>query len=721
MRLQQEFQHLKNLERQKEVSDRLNEAKEAGTYSIGPELDNMVRTFSEHLKGFSKASSGRHGINKMVDWLEGQFESDPEMWISRKTDVFDLLSLITVEYVTARVFIGMDRQKAILDLSGTYKLELAWCQLLIEEFCVVFSDRIERTVTSISKTNKIITITASAEFLDKISKYEEQLIMRQKTLWPMMEQPQDWTGFIGNPYRDPLMSRKMVRKGSKFYINVETACKVLNNLQKNAYKINETVLDAAKKAYRAGELDVFKSKQYSSWEERRKVRGGITAARRKIREIFSAATFFAENDQEFYIPYCIDYRGRVYPMNTVLSSQGSELEKALHQAATPTKLGSTGGRELLIQLATTFGSKDTLDARIKFSQDLLESGELERWLSGESKGWQDSEEPFLALATAEALVGWKLSNYSDDFKTGVLVFIDASNSGFQLCAGMLRDENLAPLVNLTPNETVGDLYTKVAEEVSARYDGPLKEAITQRKVWKRPVMCLLYSLTFIGAWKYIDAAIGNSMNLPEDEYRAEITKVTHIFFKEAMPAVAPQGFKILGAIQGWSRKLVKHPQVKDSGVITWTAPAGMTVHQRKKKVKKKEIKSTLSTDTRVKHIMTIETDDIDANGHTSSIVPNVIHSIDASLLWTTVNTIGDLGHCQMPCHDAFSTTAGQAAELGNVVRNVFIELVESNPLERIKEELEYRYDMSLDDEENNLPQVGNLNLTEIINTDHSFR
>jgi len=719
--IQQQFQQVKNQLRQQTVADRINRSKIEGTYSIGGLLDPMVQAFSTHLRDFSETSRSSHQINKMISWLEEQFQQPAEsgMWISRKSNVFDLLSLITVEYITARLIIGADRHGAITALSETYKLELQWSQLLVEEFCIIFADKIERVSEfSCDKSTKI-TIRATEAFCEELERQDSSLILRQKELWPMLEKPQDWTGFIGNPYNDESLERQMIRKGSESSVNVSEACRVLNTLQSTPYNINNTVLNAAKKAFKDGDLDVFKSKQYSTWEARKAVRGGITTAKRKIKETFKAASFLS--DKTFYIPYCLDYRGRVYPMNTVLSSQGSEFEKALYQAAKPTPVGEHGGEELLIQLATTFGSKESLDQRIAWAKAKIH--ELDGWLDGSNKEWQGADEPFLALATAEALVGWRDTGFSPEYKTACLVYIDASNSGFQLCAGMLRDDNLAPLVNLVPSDTVGDLYTAVAQEVQRHYEGPLSGVIGDRKVWKRPVMCLLYSLTFIGAWKYIMDAIkplvGNTLG--EEELKAEITKLTHIFFKQAMPAVAPQGFQVLDTIQSWSKKLCKVDAIKASGTITWTMPGGLTVQQHKRKVIQKQIFASISSGGRVKHVITTPTDKIDSKGHASSIVPNIIHSIDASLLWSVV--CGMSGHAQLPCHDAFSTTAGEAALLGRVVRQKFVDLVESNPLAQIKAELEERYEIDLtsDVASQNLPEYGDLNLEAIRWTDHSFR
>ena len=149
----------------------------------------------------------------------------------------------------------------------------------------------------------------------------------------------------------------------------------------------------------------------------------------------------------------------------------------------------------------------------------------------------------------------------------------------------------------------------------------------------------------------------------------------------------------------------------------------MNATQSKKKMRKQEIKQTRSSKARVLHIITTESEKFDRAGPTSSIVPNMIHGIDAALLWSISKKAADQGFDQMPCHDAFSTTAGNAAELGRIVRESFIELSESNPLQKIKEDLEARYGISLDSKKanENLPTPGALDLAAIINTDHSFR
>ena len=754
---QKTFQRDLNEERQKAVAARLTRTRADGTYSVGPALDSMVIAFTAHLDTFSAKSRSDHKINKMITSLTAKLQ-DPEnseVWISKKTSITSVLSLIVTEYVTARLMCGVHRHAAITEIATMYDLELEWVQLLLEEFAVVFSDKVVRFVENETGVFKVVVFRASESFAEELDMLDERIILNQKSLWPMTEKPQDWTGYIGSPYGDPLLRRRMIRKAYRNDINVDEACKVLNALQASSFKINNTVLKFAQLAYKDNDLDVFKSKRHDTWESRKSVRGAITSTRREIRQTFKAASFFAEAEKDMYIPYCIDYRGRAYPLNSVLSSQGSELEKALFRASTPVALGENGARELLIQLETTFGSKDTLENRIAVSMEKLESGELDQWLSGESKGWQKADEPFLALATAEALIGWKASGYSTEYKSDVLVFIDASNSGFQLVAGMLKDKKLGPLVNLIPSDNVGDLYAEVAQEINSVYDGPLKPYILNRKVWKRPVMCLLYSLTFIGAWNYIDDALDSCVFITEptrldnnghvtkewlfwdsraqskegrvslsiQEYREELTVLTRLFFNHAMPAVAPQGSQVLAVIQGWCKKLTKVDSVMKSGTISWTAPGGIRVHQKKQQIKKQVIKSTLSTKARVVHVITTTTNKIAPKEHLSSIVPNMIHSIDASLLWGIAKDVAAAGFTQAPCHDCFSAPAGQASELGRIVRENFIKLSEANPLQQIKEELEASYGISLDSDKEieMLPPVGSLDLAQILNTDHSFR
>eukprot|EP00919_Chromeraceae_sp_WS-2016_P001550 GHVR01003753.1.p1 GENE.GHVR01003753.1~~GHVR01003753.1.p1 ORF type:complete len:340 (-),score=47.57 GHVR01003753.1:24-1043(-) len=338
----------------------------------------------------------------------------------------------------------------------------------------------------------------------------------------------------------------------------------------------------------------------------------------------------------------------------------------------------------------------------------------------------DADEPFFALTYTNELVRWKASGYDNSMKSGVFIMVDASCSGMQLAGAIQRDVSLASLVNIKSDDSVGDLYSAVGRAVYAHYEGPLKEQILKRSVWKRPTMCTLYSLTFIGAWNYIKEELdkcptvhawGHNNGEVTDEYKAELTKLTHIFFKKAMPSIAPQAFEILDIMQGWASAVCKSEIFKQNNILKWTTPSGMIVNQRQMVMKRCKVKAVLATKKTVQHSIQAPTDKVDTDKHRSCVAANMIHSMDAAVMWGVVLGMVKQEMPMLHCHDAFGTVPGHAAEMGKIVREVFLQVVLDNPLEKVKKELEDRYDIKLKD----LPAPGDLDVSVILDSPHAFR
>lgn len=118
-----------------------------------------------------------------------------------------------------------------------------------------------------------------------------------------------------------------------------------------------------------------------------------------------------KNEEGFFYPHNVDFRGRAYPMHPHLNHLGSDLCRGVLEFAEGRLLGKSGLRWLKIHLANLYaGGVDKLsyEGRLAFTEnhldDIFDSAysplEGRRW-------WLNAEDPFQCLAVcinlAEAL------------------------------------------------------------------------------------------------------------------------------------------------------------------------------------------------------------------------------------------------------------------------------------------------------------------------------
>ena len=104
--------------------------------------------------------------------------------------------------------------------------------------------------------------------------------------------------------------------------------------------------------------------------------------------------------------------------------------------------------------------------------------------------------------------------------------------------------------------------------------------------------------------------------------------------------------------------------------ITWTTPSGFIVHQRINKKTVERLTLQLLGECRL-HVATEDTDKVDRTRHKAATAPNLIHSLDASLLHLSVQRFDS------PIaliHDSVLCRATDMSILSNLVRETYMEL-----------------------------------------------
>lgn len=109
------------------------------------------------------------------------------------------------------------------------------------------------------------------------------------------------------------------------------------------------------------------------------------------------------DEDKFFYPHNLDFRGRAYPMHPHLNHLGSDVSRGVLQFGEGRELGTRGLFWLKVHLANLYGrgvDKLPFDGRVAFTDENVEKirDVASNPLDG-SRWWLEAEDPFQFLAT----------------------------------------------------------------------------------------------------------------------------------------------------------------------------------------------------------------------------------------------------------------------------------------------------------------------------------
>ena len=523
-------------------------------------------------------------------------------------------------------------------------------------------------------------------------KYKEE-IMRQAELfspvaWPMLIEPNDWSNEQAGGYllNEVMRGYPMVRRGNPIRLQGATPVEFLNKIQKVAYTLNLFVVDVAETLLERG-IQVGKfipvihiplppkppdiATNYDSRKDYRRRAAEVMnlnaqAFKRncRTRMTMNVVKVF-KNKEKFYLPWSFDYRGRVYPIPAYLTPQCTDFGKSLlkfHQSAFVTPEAETW---LAFQVATSYGlDKETMHDRqvwVKQNHNLIKRVATDP--IGNLSDWEVADEPWQFLAACEEYNACVIE-CSRQF-TNLMVATDATASGLQILAGLARDQSTAKLVNVVPSDKPQDAYKVIAEFAKPDVPECIKPHL-DRKVTKRTVMTIPYNAKSYSNRCYIREALWEK----EIKVEKEDLSVTVKAVRNAMDNIFPGPMRVMKWIEQEVAAAI------DRGVteLCWTTPAGFVVTQRLMKKETKKIELQLLGRCVLK-ITTGDSSEVDRAHHKNATAPNLIHSLDASLLClTTLRFNSPIALI----HDSVLCRATDMSVLSTLVRETYMHLFSEN-------------------------------------------
>ncbi|MGH0000079.1 DNA-directed RNA polymerase [Pseudovibrio ascidiaceicola] len=674
-------------------------------------------------------------------------------------------------------------------------------------------------------------IEPTQRIVEWVEQQSSKLAMTFPQSMPMVVKPLDWTTPFDGGYltHDTQGRMPMVKTSNRNYLNelADDADKMpmiyesINALQSTRWKINRHILEVAEEIQERGlgiadlpdgedishcacpkceqyvplpktntrgstEHECFEDEEVlKQWKRRAyelHTKNMSTRSKRLslIKTLRTAKTYL--DFDAIYMPYQLDFRGRVYAIPT-FCPQGNDVTKGLlHFAdAKPIEDGVAAGW-LAIQGANVWGfDKASLEDRIQWVEDHEQEIIAAADCPMENRWWCGADKPFQFLAFCFEWAGFLRVGYG--YPSRLAIALDGSCSGIQHFSAMLRDPVGGAAVNLIPQDVPADIYQRVCDRVIIKLHSAVSDlsstiakaispelnpsslpkegeeslsykpkatnlsynpkAIAQqgedlgwseglyaagwlylepsRKTTKRQVMTLPYGSTLFSCREYTDVW-----------YRDRINAIGHSPFNNTMAFKAVTYLsgliweaiteEVIGSREAmaWLQQCAKVVAAEQLPVY-WTTPVGFRVMQQYNTYKARRVKTKMG-DAIVKLTMREEEDTIDQRRMQNAISPNFVHSMDATHLVMSVCYAVDNGiqHFAM-IHDSFGCHAADTARLGACLREAFVDLYsDMDVLDDFREQILRQVDEADMKKIPELPSKGSLDLEKVRDSDFFF-
>ncbi|CAN0876157.1 DNA-directed RNA polymerase 2B, chloroplastic/mitochondrial [Linum grandiflorum] len=570
---------------------------------------------------------------------------------------------------------------------------------------------------------------------------------------PMLVPPVKWMGYDKGAYfflpsyimrtHGSKQQREAVKVASK--AQLEQVFEALDTLGSTKWRVDKRVLNVVDRLWNSGgrlghlvdRNDVPLPEKPDTEDENllKKWKWKVRNAKKENRERHSlrcdtelklSVARKMKDEEGFYYPHNVDFRGRAYPMHPYLNHLGSDMCRGILEFAEGRPLGNSGLKWLKIHLANLFaGGVDKLsyEGRISFTENHLEDifDSADKPLEG-SRWWLHAEDPFQCLAACIDLTEALRSPSPETYVSHLPIHQDGSCNGLQHYAALGRDKLGATAVNLVAGEKPADVYSGIAARVldimrkdAQRDPASFPDALwakallnqVDRKLVKQTVMTSVYGVTYIGARDQILKRLkerGTAMDQTE-AFAASCyaAKVTLTGLEEM--------FEAARSIMSWLGECAKIVAAQNQAV-KWTTPLGLPVVQPYRKFGRHLIKTSLQ-------VLTLqrETEKVMVKRQKTAFPPNFVHSLDGSHMMMTAVACRKAGLNFAGVHDSFWTHACDVDQLNMILREKFVELYEAPILENLLESFEQSFPTVPFPP---LPERGDFDLRDVLHSTYFF-
>jgi len=523
---------------------------------------------------------------------------------------------------------------------------------------------------------------------------------------PMLVRPVPWstTTTHGGYLHEAIPAVRGVVKP----IDSPVIASALNALQDTAFRVNRRVLALAETFTQNAE-DLQGRMILGRYLEARHDQTDNTQQAKTIRSALTiAAMRELRNEEAFYFPWNLDWRGRMYPATSIISPQGADLCKGCLEFADGTPLGTEGAEWLAIHLCNLAGADKEIvggEYRTRTPQERAE------WTRGHSdlicsvaqdplgcRSWHlvggfglqkikrgrvvpvAIDKPWQFLAACFEWAAYQEEGVG--FRSRLAGALDGSCSGVQMLAGMTRDKSAGAMVNLVPAPRGDDYYGRMAAALSKRLCeaapkadvGTLAhltywaEQTIDRDLLKAPSMTKVYSA---GTYTFGEQ-VQDKTEAPEAEAMWLAAQINACFTD-----VAPGMLRAMAYLQE-----VADVMTAEGLPLAWVTPAGLRVVQARYGSRTVRLMTRIgAAGTERRRDFSVATADLSKNAQRAGVAPNFVHGVDASHMAMTVNDLHTKGVRNFwMIHDSFGAPFAHCLEVFSSTREQFVKLMDGDLL-----------------------------------------
>lgn len=525
----------------------------------------------------------------------------------------------------------------------------------------------------------------------------------------------------------------------------------INILQGTGYIVNEKVLDVLSELLVSGcapsvERKLELPERFMDWvgddyvfneaelEEFRRHKALIRKVKlhnsKAMQEMFRASSLVGvcrelkrlgdrfNKEIEFWFPWFIDFRGRIYPKFCGLSLHGGDMHRGVVLFSEKRHLGDDGLKWLKVAGYSLYvGGKVCYEDRelwVDDNQEAIVECARNPCDRVSIDFWGKACEPYQFLAFCfeyERL----LKEGVDKFKTGFPVTIDGSCNAIQHISAILGDNRLAGMVNLVESDCPVDIYGIVLDKVvqrlnddcsgNERFSELLGRVNIDRGFVKGFVMTFPMSAkTGYKALKLVrDIKSGVSFTKEEMEFATWICGV--------ITSVVVEVLGCTDRLSEWLRHVVR--RCADVGKdVSFTVGTGVKVGHRYKRQDRLKIKVKFLGIIRT-FTVKYDSGSIDIAKSCNSITANFIQSMDAVHLTNSINEFND---CVISSHDSVSVHPSEVSRMQRILAKEFCDMYSADILGDMKREIEKEIGVVLEEP----PLKGDFDVKEVIGSKYFF-
>jgi DNA-directed RNA polymerase len=378
-----------------------------------------------------------------------------------------------------------------------------------------------------------------------------------------------------------------------------------------------------------------------------------------------------------YHPIKVDTRTRFYYTTPDWNPQGDGIARGTMAFSNKVALGARGLYWLAVRLCNTYGNDkitfEEMQVWAKENHDnIVDSAlnPLDGW-----RFWADADSP---LEFYQTCIEWTEATGMTNpakYMSSLPIHQDGSNNGLQLMSLLGRDPVGAKLTNCSADTHRYDIYAETAVVVNRLINEDimnghrLEEAShwaghVDRKVCKRACMTTSYGVTPRGIQDQL-MMDGHCDGLEGDRLKNAAYMRDKLI--EALETTIVASRPIMDYFQGVAGALAEFDIP-----MRWRTPAGSIVQQSYWNVAKSDVKTVMGS-----YFMWDENPHGGLNQRKQmlSSSPNVIHSIDASLMQIMVNKLYSQGVTDIACiHDSFAVHAANVDQMRDTIRSTAVEM-----------------------------------------------